>query len=1382
MYSSADIRPLGNRMSSRASQHGQQHSSPFGTSQSTPSRQGSQALPQRTDSLSHPHNRPLPSLPTDSESDSDYFGVRNGASSRPEFGYEDLMREVEAAVNQQGPLSSGPQRTSPRMDRISRQSTIREETADSTNHAPLQSALVPDERPSHTNGGLGAMGSASYVNYAAFSEDSDAEAAAGLALLQAAEEEEAAKEEARRRSGSASMFGSQSSQGHMRPPTQRAQEASSDSDYGNVDMSLMGGGYEARMHYGDEPQSAYAAAANAAPPGHIEQSNRGLGSFRSSDRSSGGRSSQQSAYDPIPMPSQDAIHPFPPFKYQDVARVDTSGTGGFTEPSPHPRRMSFEDGDEATLVDTEGGQTPSRESIPDLFYHPGMSPQRPLPPPPIDTMSRIPHLIPAGTYGYQQHDPSGRYGPDQYEQMLSPAAVPRSTSDVSTTRRKPQTEQPIRSKTDADRARILKQQSLSGSGSYDSSGTRSAVPLDLPSIPKKRFNPAKITIEQFRRCTEPWALGSILTWVQELAQDESDLREHAVVDAIVALFVHKVPTMNTADAETLGAKVVKDMFQAGALINDEEWVKFGSESLSGVLFQLTGHGCYSPKLHNFDTSGRCYSYHCMRTLKKIDLSQELEPEKKQEDWATYYGLTKEEIESRDKKEVERQNILHEIVTGEVTYMSNLDVLRILYRDSLARTQPPIIPVKRSENFMREVFGLADDVKKVNEDYLLAQLKYRQREQGPWITGFSDIFREWIRKAKPVYVEYAAQYPHADYLIRQEAERNMLFQQFLNQAREDKRSNRLGWDNFLKAPVQRLQRYGLLLQTVQKQMVKESEEKTNLQFALDEVKAATFECNSRVAEMNKKMALLELQQKLVLRKGKNVELNLDHLGRQILIRGDLLRAGGKGLQWVETHAILFDNYLVLAKVVNSRDSAGGLKQERYDVSRAPIPMDLIVIESTNDDPVVKSSPLKGIGAVTSTARGQATDPRLARTTSTPTSGSGPGTLTHTNTNTTSSVLSERSSGKSMVTTTVLDGKDEKIMYPFKVKHLGEDVTYTLYAPSASNRQEWCEAIVSAKTEHSSALYDQNAEPFKLRVLADASFGTDAFSGSQRSVVIKRTPLDRAIREVEKRFKDQPKPQMVCRAAVNCATVFNQPYGRLMCAIGTDYGVFVSEYDNPRGWIRVSNPVVQEPLIGHQSNSLKTIQSTKVTQVAVFEEFNLFILISDRSLIAYHLDVVCPIPGSHAESNAARRPPQKLSGSREVGFFATGRMKDRALVIYKKKDGISSTFKVCKVLSSSGRLTAHLFRFSSRSYRNQRLHALDFSHHRLDVAQRISSVNMMSSTYPQNATVSIFSIHRLPSPLLTASRSLRSTRNSRGQCRTCARNSPSIKPNSRPWRVT
>jgi hypothetical protein len=229
------------------------------------------------------------------------------------------------------------------------------------------------------------------------------------------------------------------------------------------------------------------------------------------------------------------------------------------------------------------------------------------------------------------------------------------------------------------------------------------------------------------------------------------------------------------------------------------------------------------------------------------------------------------------------------------------------------------------------------------------------------------------------------------------------------------------------------------------------------------------------------------------------------------------------------------------------------------------MQLLVLESTSDDPVVKSS-VKGIGAVTTVtkpASSTAVDPRLSRTV--------------TNGLERSNTLEHNSSSNSVTTVTsvtrltpsVTNDADARSMYPFRVKHLGKAEVYTLYAPTAQNRQDWCDKILEAKTRHAASLFEQNAEPFRLRVMADTAFAYDAMSAvSQRNVVsVRGTPLDRSIREMEMAYGAGPRPGPVCRAQVNCATAFNC-YGKSMVAIGTDYGVYTSEAANPRGWTRVS----------------------------------------------------------------------------------------------------------------------------------------------------------------------------------------------------------------------
>lgn len=225
------------------------------------------------------------------------------------------------------------------------------------------------------------------------------------------------------------------------------------------------------------------------------------------------------------------------------------------------------------------------------------------------------------------------------------------------------------------------------------------------------------------------------------------------------------------------------------------------------------------------------------------------------------------------------------------------------------------------------------------------------------------------------------------------------------------------------------------------------------------------------------------------------------------------------------------------------------------------MQLLVLESTNDDPVVKSS-VKGIGAVTTVAKSTSNTAAGGVQRQLTNGPERPLTLEHTNTGSSVSTMTS-------VTRIPTAGSDPdaKSMFPFRVKHLGKTEVYTLYAPTQQNRQDWCDKILEAKTRHAASLFAQNAEPFRLRVMADTAFAIDQVVTKASVVSVKGTPLDRSIREMEVTYGAGPRPGPVCRQQVNCATAFNS-YGKSMVAIGTDYGVYTSEYSNARGWTRVS----------------------------------------------------------------------------------------------------------------------------------------------------------------------------------------------------------------------
>ncbi len=265
-------------------------------------------------------------------------------------------------------------------------------------------------------------------------------------------------------------------------------------------------------------------------------------------------------------------------------------------------------------------------------------------------------------------------------------------------------------------------------------------------------------------------------------------------------------------------------------------------------------------------------------------------------------------------------------------------------------------------------------------------------------------------------------------------------------------------------------------------------------------------------------LVELQANIQLGPGiDSVDLNLTHPGREVIYRGDLFRKGRVG--WWQTHAILFDHYMVLAGASSVPAENWEFEVVKYGGSNLPIPMVLLVLESANSDPIMDAI---GVAAIAKKA-----------STKTP------------------------------------------VLWSFRLKHLGRNQPYyTLGALTSQIRQVWCTKIVEAKRRHAISLYEQKVEPFRLRVMTHRAFGFDEMptydilTGDDMNNTIQGTPLYRAL---EEQYRDAgPQPTTVCRAAVNCATTFLDPYGGdPIVVVGTDYGVYISNYNTPRAWTRVSS---------------------------------------------------------------------------------------------------------------------------------------------------------------------------------------------------------------------
>ncbi|ANB12029.1 Rho family guanine nucleotide exchange factor ROM2 [Sugiyamaella lignohabitans] len=350
------------------------------------------------------------------------------------------------------------------------------------------------------------------------------------------------------------------------------------------------------------------------------------------------------------------------------------------------------------------------------------------------------------------------------------------------------------------------------------------------------------------------------------------------------------------------------------------------------------------------------------------------------------------------------------------------------------------------------------------------------------------------------------------------------------------------------------------------------------------------------------------------------------------------------------------------------------------------MDLLVLESADDEPVVKSSSAKLLGSNVTPA----TDHRKIAVSRRFIGGSGQTSPTKPG----MSPTSLTSAGSASVTMLNDVDKDRDILFPFRITHAGLGANLTLYTFSTPekarrDRELWRDAIMNAKREYSSAATTLKSEPFRLRVLADQAFGYDSSSAPQIPVHTAGTALDRAVREAESRTPvsltrsndstsatsvstlvdggagDGPRQVVnsLINSPVNCGVSFVYADRNEYCMLGLDYGVYLHDKRVGSVWKRC-------------------LTLTHVTQIAVIQDMNVAIILAGKTLAYYHLDVLINQATKPDTQKSTVVPKGYKLSEKNVGFFATGIMRDRILLFYKKTDGLSSVFKVLEPVREKG----------------------------------------------------------------------------------------------------
>lgn len=212
------------------------------------------------------------------------------------------------------------------------------------------------------------------------------------------------------------------------------------------------------------------------------------------------------------------------------------------------------------------------------------------------------------------------------------------------------------------------------------------------------------------------------------------------------------------------------------------------------------------------------------------------------------------------------------------------------------------------------------------------------------------------------------------------------------------------------------------------------------------------------------------------------------------------------------------------------------------------------------------------------------------------------------------------------------REARDFWPFTISHLGGKVEpIALYAPSKAARDQW-----KVKLDEAIGLriaVQDNNKVFEQHILSDDTF---------------------AIPPTLSLEPDRPVPGVdpsAFHGRVTCAVPFVTADHRRLVAVGCADGVWIGLRNDPK--------------------SLRKVLHLKyVTQCAVLESFGIFVVLADKVLISYSLEALVPTTSSSAST---LRPPQKLSGNRDVLFFNVGVLKDRTLLIYMKKKANESVFR-------------------------------------------------------------------------------------------------------------
>ncbi|KAJ7105112.1 Dbl-like domain-containing protein [Mycena crocata] len=233
---------------------------------------------------------------------------------------------------------------------------------------------------------------------------------------------------------------------------------------------------------------------------------------------------------------------------------------------------------------------------------------------------------------------------------------------------------------------------------------------------------------------------------------------------------------------------------------------------TAVVTMLTK--CYSPSCGE---GLPCYSFSCPSKgnsiITQIPGPSEAPVGPVREAWIK--TVPREVIVSLPDSEINRQTIIHKLISKEEQYLQDLDIVESVFIRPLRATNPAVItPAHKLEDFIDEVFGNILDLRECNRR-LLEVVYVRQREQAPVIQRIGDIFLDAATEFRLAYPIYVGHHPLAEKRMKEELDVNPQFRLFIERCSRNsaRTGSRMDLKHFLNRPSEHLQKYPVLLEAI-----------------------------------------------------------------------------------------------------------------------------------------------------------------------------------------------------------------------------------------------------------------------------------------------------------------------------------------------------------------------------------------------------------------------------------------------------------------------------------------------------------------------------------------------------------------------------------------